>query len=237
MFAARRTDTAILQCASLLLIAGLAAGMVSPPLFWVALCGAGAAGIALLAFRHPTGFCVAWLLVAGMSLEMTLHDLFDDAAYQATIAAVKTTGIALAAACALRFGPRVPLAHPVWAYAAMLCAGFAHGLYPGLTAADSARSMIGSVAPFAFCFCRLPRAWPGAMIRAAKWCPAAAVAACRYGPRASGQCSSTAAGCGWRAWGIPPSWRGCACPPSTPAWSCCTGTVAAATFACWRATS
>ncbi len=60
----------------------------------------------------------------------------------------------------------------------MLCAGFAHGLYPGLTAADSARSMIGSVAPFAFCFCRLPRAWPGAMIRAAKWCPAAAVAAC-----------------------------------------------------------
>jgi O-antigen ligase len=178
MLAERRTDTVILRAASLLLAAGLACGLASPPLFWMALSGAGAAGVAFLAFRHPTAFCIAWLLLTGMSLEMTLHDLAGEAWYQATIAAVKTAGIGLAAVCALRFGPRLPLLNPVWAYAAMLCVGFAHGLYPGLTAADSVRSLIGSVAPFAFCFCRLPRPWPGAVIRAAQWCPAAAVAAC-----------------------------------------------------------
>jgi O-antigen ligase len=60
----------------------------------------------------------------------------------------------------------------------MLVFGMAHGLYPGLTMADSVRSLIGSAAPFAFCFCRPPLGWADAMIRAAKWCPALVVLAC-----------------------------------------------------------
>src|SRR6185437_1806408 len=50
--------------------------------------------------------------------------------------------------------------------------------YPGLTITDSLRSFIGSVAPFAFCFCRLPRAWPPTIILTTKWCPLIAVLAC-----------------------------------------------------------
>jgi O-antigen ligase len=52
----------------------------------------------------------------------------------------------------------------------------AHGLYPGLSTIDSLRSLAGSVAPFAFFFCRLPCAWSRAIIRATAWCPLVAVA-------------------------------------------------------------
>ena len=41
----------------------------------------------------------------------------------------------------------------------MFVAGLAHGLHPDLTAADSLRSLLGSVAPFAFAFSRLPPDW------------------------------------------------------------------------------
>jgi O-antigen ligase len=91
---------------------------------------------------------------------------------------VKGTGLVLACLCALRFGPRQDWLNPVWAYGAMLAAGMAHGLYPGLTMADSVRSAIGSAAPFAFCFCGLPPSWPGAIARATKWCAIVAVAVC-----------------------------------------------------------
>jgi O-antigen ligase len=83
----------------------------------------------------------------------------------------------LAILCALRFGPRLDVFSPAWTYVAMLAIGLIHGLYPGLTAADSVRSCIGSAAPFAFGLCRPPRDWANAIIRATAWCPLAAVAA------------------------------------------------------------
>src|SRR5262249_16985334 len=45
-----------------------------------------------------------------------------------------------------------------------------------LTPSDSLRSLLGSVAPFAFAFCRLPQAWGRAMVRVTAWLPLAAVA-------------------------------------------------------------
>jgi len=173
-----RPDRVILSTAALVLGAAFACGLTAPPLFGLALAASVAAGVVFLAYRHTTGFCVAWLLVTSASLEMTLHDLVSDEMYQTTIAAVKGIEIALAVLCALRFGVRPEVFNPLWAYLVMLGIGMAHGLYPGLTAADSLRSLVGSAAPFAFCFCRLPRAWGEAIIRTTKWCPLLVVLAC-----------------------------------------------------------
>ncbi len=170
-------DTPILGAAGGLMAATLACSLIAPPLFGLLLTVSVGAGIAFLALRFPTRFCVAWLLITGMSLEMTLHDLVGDEAYQPTIALIKGIEIGLGLLCILRFGPKLDLLCPAWAYAAMLLAGLVHGLYPALTAMDSLRSMIGSAAPFVFCFCRLPRSWADAMIRATKWCPIVAVVA------------------------------------------------------------
>ena len=53
-----------------------------------------AAGI--LAFHHVAVVCVAWLLIAGATLEMTLGDLVGPGAFQTTIAAVKGAELVLA---------------------------------------------------------------------------------------------------------------------------------------------
>jgi len=152
--------------AAMLAVAGLAPNALLP------LLGAAAAlGLAFLAWRHLIGFSVAWLLLAGTSLEMTLHDLIDPAAYGATIAAVKAAQLGLAALCAVRYGPRLDAFNPAWAYLAIFAIGLLHGLHPGLSVADSLRSLAGSVAPFAFCLSRPPRDWAGAMVRATRWIP------------------------------------------------------------------
>jgi O-antigen ligase len=136
------------------------------------------AGIAFLAFRFPIPFCVAWLLITAMSLEMAFADIFGEETYRSTIAIIKGIEIGLGCLCVVRFGPKMDPFCPVWAFLAMLAAGFVHGLHPGLSTADSVRSAIGSIAPFAFCFCRAPPSWAEAIIRATKWCPVVAVAAC-----------------------------------------------------------
>jgi O-antigen ligase len=173
-----RSDNALLCAAATLLTAMLVCGLIVPPVFGLLLAATVVSGIAFLALCFPSGFCVAWLLITGMSLEMTAHDLIGDEAYQPVIAIVKGTEIGLGLLCALRFGPRLNPLCPAWAYLAMLIAGLVHGLRPGLTTMDSLRSAIGSVAPFVFCFCRMPRSWAEVMIQATKWCPILAVAAC-----------------------------------------------------------
>ena len=155
---------------------GLLLAWAAPGLFWQALAGLAAVGVLFLAFRHTTLFCLAWLLIAGCSLEMTMTDLVGPEAFQSTIALIKAAEIGLAALCALRWGARVDPWNPAWAFAIMAAAGLSHGLYPGLTPADSLRSLIGSVAPFAFCFARTPRSWADSVVRGVRWCPVAAVA-------------------------------------------------------------
>jgi O-antigen ligase len=173
-----RPDTAILSAAATLLAASLAAGLIAPPVFWLFLMASVAVAILILLFCFPTGFCVAWLLIAGMSLEMAFNDLVGTDAYQPVIAVVKGTEIGLGLICMIRFGPKLDPLCPAWAFLAMTTAGLVHGLYPGMSALDSLRSMIGSVAPFVFCFCRVPPTWADAIVRATKWCPMLAVAAC-----------------------------------------------------------
>ena len=171
-------DGAILGGAVALLAAGLVCGLLAPAVFWLMLAAAVLAGVGFLAFRFPTQFCVAWLLVTGMSLEMAFADWVGTEAYQPVIAVIKAVGIGLGCLCVLRFGPKLDLLCPAWGFLAMLMTGLAHGLYPGLNAADSLRSAVGSIAPFVFCFCRAPRSWAEAIVRATKWCPVVAVAAC-----------------------------------------------------------
>ena len=171
-------DVPILGAAVALLAAALACGLLAPAVFSLLLAALVLAGLGFLAFRFPTQFCVVWLLVTGMSLEMAFADWVGDEAYQPVIAVIEAAGIGLGCLCVLRFGPRVDLLCPAWGFLAMLLTGLAHGLYPGLTAAESLRSAIGSIAPFVFCFARVPRSWAEAVICAVKWCPVVAVAAC-----------------------------------------------------------
>ncbi len=152
--------------------AASAAGTVIAPLwFWLPLAMLAACAIVILAYRHTVVFCVIWLLIAGATLEMTLNDLFGPAAYQSTIAAVKGSGLGLAALCILRYGFYADLFNPGLAFIAMFVVGLAHGLHPGLTPQDSLRSLLGSVAPFAFGFSRLSPNWCQGIIRTTVWIP------------------------------------------------------------------
>ena len=159
-----------------LALVGLLFAWVAPGLFWQALALLVAVGVLFLVFQHTTAFCVAWLLIAGCSLEMTMSDLVGPEAFQPTIALIKATEIGMAIVCALRWGARADFWNPAWAFGIMAVVGISHGLYPGLTVADSLRSLIGSIAPFAFCFVRPPRLWADTMVRMVRWCPIVAVA-------------------------------------------------------------
>ena len=138
-------------------------------LLFLGLTLAGAA--ALLAYRHNTAACAIWLVVTGCTLEMWLGDLLGPEAYQPIVAIVKAVGLLLALLAALRFGPRLDPFNPAYAYAFMFASGLVHGLHPGLTVADSLRSLAGSAAPFAFSFSRLSRRWTNQIIRITAWTP------------------------------------------------------------------
>jgi O-antigen ligase len=152
-------------------VAAATGAALAPFWFWVPLAAAAVICIIILAFRHTTAFCVAWLLIAGATLEMTLSDLVGPAAFEPTIAAVKAAQLGLALLCVIRFGPSLDVFNPALAFLAMFVAGLARGLHPDLTLADSMRSLAGSVAPFAFAFSRLSRGWSTAMIRMTAWIP------------------------------------------------------------------
>ena len=62
-----------------------------------------------MAFRHPTGFCVVWLLVTGMTLEMALDGIGRRAYSSPTIAVVKGAEIGLAVLCGLRSAAAGPV--------------------------------------------------------------------------------------------------------------------------------
>ncbi|HEY4042249.1 MAG TPA: O-antigen ligase family protein [Rhodopila sp.] len=171
-----RPDALIPAAAGGLLAVCLGLGLISPPSFGMALTASVAGAIGFVALCFPTGCCVAWLLVTGMSLEMAFNDIVGTETYQPVIAVVKGVEIGLGLLCLVRFGPKMDPLCPAWAFLAMTVAGLVHGLYPGMTAADSLRSTIGSVAPFVFCFVRVPLSWSEAIIRATKWCPLVAVA-------------------------------------------------------------
>jgi O-antigen ligase len=145
--------------------------LAAPHWFWLPLGALAVAGIGILAYRHPVAFCVAWLLIAGATLEMTLGDLISLDMYQPVIAAVKAAEILLVALCMLRYGVYPDVFNPGLAFVAMFAMGLLHGLHPNLGPTGSLRSLVGSVAPFAFGFCRLSPAWAQAIIRTTVWIP------------------------------------------------------------------
>jgi O-antigen ligase len=173
-----RPDTVILAAAAASLAAAFACGLIAPPLFGLLLVASVVAAVIFLGFCFPTGFCAAWLLVAGMSLEMASSDLIGEDTFQPVIAVVKGIEICLGLLCMVRFGPTADFLCPAWAFLAMTTVGLAHGLYPGMTVADSLRSLVGSAAPFVFCLARVPRSWAETIVRTTKWCPLVAVLAC-----------------------------------------------------------
>ena len=142
-----------------------------PASYWLLLVATAALGVAFLAFRHTVRFCVAWMLVAGSTLEMAIGDWWGGGAFQGIIAMVKAAELGLGLICILRFGPRLDAFNPAFAYLFMFAGGLVHGLYPGMTAGDSLRSLIGSAAPFVFCFSRVPLEWARGMIRMTMWIP------------------------------------------------------------------
>ncbi|MEO8714435.1 MAG: O-antigen ligase family protein [Acetobacteraceae bacterium] len=164
-----------LALAGFLLLGGACAAL-APAMYWILLEAAGGLGAAALIWRHTAAASAVWLIVTACTLEMTLQDLIGPAAFAATIALVKAGGVALAIVCMLRYGPRLDVFNPAWAFVAMFIAGLAHGLHPGLSTSDSLRSLIGSAAPYAFGFSRLSRGWARAVIRAAQWAPMVSVA-------------------------------------------------------------
>jgi O-antigen ligase len=153
-------------------VCGATAAVLTPAWFWLPLGVAAVVALGIAAFRHVTPVCVAWLLIAGATPELTLADLAGPGAYQTTIAAVKTAELGLALLCIVRYGFRADVFNPGLAFVVMFVAGLAHGLHRDLTAADSLRS----VAPFAFAFGRLPPRWGRAIVRAAMWVPLLSVA-------------------------------------------------------------
>ena len=152
-------------------LALVASAVALPGAFWLLLAGLAAIGCALLAWRHLPLACTAWLLMDGLTLEMTLRDLIGPTAFFTTIAAVKAAQIGLGTICALRYGARIDPLNPAWVFGLIFVVGVVHGLHPGLSMADSLRSLAGSVAPFAFCFCRPPAGWCDAILRTARWGP------------------------------------------------------------------
>jgi len=130
-----------------------------------------AAGVLLLAYRHLTGFWVAWLLVTGLSLEMAMADLAGQPSFQPTIAAIKGFEIGLAALTAVRFGVAFDRFNPAWGFAGIVAMGAAAGVHPGLETADLLRSLLGSVTPFLPFFCVRPREWGPAILKAVTWAP------------------------------------------------------------------
>ncbi len=164
-------------CAGLAIAGAAGSAALAPTVFWLLLTGTVTAGVVFLAFRHTTTLCVIWLLITGATIEMALSDLVDPSAFQPTIAALKASQIALAAICAVRWGPRLDPFNPAWGFGFMTISGLVGGLHPGLAPIDSLRSMLGSIAPYAFCFVRPPLAWANAILCAVRWAPIVAVAA------------------------------------------------------------
>jgi hypothetical protein len=136
-------------------------------LFLAGVCGLG------LTCRFPALACAAWVLALETSPENWLAPLTGG--QETIIAALKAFGLLLAAVLALQAGLREDRYNPGFAFFLMFWIGLMHGLYPGLSLQGSVRSLLGSAAPFAFGFLRLPVPVVRAVKHAATWAPAITV--------------------------------------------------------------
>jgi len=140
-----------------MLLASLALAWFAPESFWLSLTLLPAVLVLTLAAAYPAEATAVWLAVLSTCPEMWLGDLIGRS--PEIIGIDKGVGLALLALCLVRYGARFDAFNPGWAFLFMFGAGFMHGVWPGLTAADSVRSVIGSAAPFAFSWSRLSAGW------------------------------------------------------------------------------
>jgi O-antigen ligase len=128
-----------------------------------------------LAARLPAAAAAFWMLVIEATPEFWLSP--DPAIHEDILGLMKAAGLALALILAIRHGAKPDRYNPAAAFVFMFAAGLAHGLYPNLTFTGSFRSLLGSIAPFAFGFVKLPKDFCRAIIRTTILGPLFAVAA------------------------------------------------------------
>lgn len=145
------------------LLAGLCLAWLAPQILPASLIIPPAVMALALAARFPAQATALWLALLATCPEMWLGDLIGQA--PAIIGIDKAAGLLLLVFCVFRYGGRFDACNPGLAFPVMWAAGYAHGVWPGLTLTDSLRSLIGSVAPFAFSFVRLSPLWCRLVIR------------------------------------------------------------------------
>jgi O-antigen ligase len=121
----------------------------------------------------PVAATVLWILLLETSPDLWLFALIGGR--EMIIGVAKAAGLILALILAIRAGGRRDRYNPGFAFAFMFGAGLMHGFYPGLSMLESVRSLIGSAAPFAFGFVKLPPDWRRAVTRAVIYGPVSAV--------------------------------------------------------------
>jgi O-antigen ligase len=126
-----------------------------------------------LTCRSPALAGALWVLVLETSPDSWLGRLIGE--HEAIIAAMKAFGLRLVVVLALRAGLKGDRYNPAFVFALMFCTGLIHGLYPGLSLLGSARSLVGSAAPFLFGFLHLPAPFVRAVKRTAILAPAVTV--------------------------------------------------------------
>jgi O-antigen ligase len=139
------------------LLAGLGLAWFAPGDFWPPLTLLPAALALALAAAFPAEATALWLAALATCPEMWLGDLIGRT--PEIIGIDKAVGLLLLLLCLLRYGARWDAANPGLAFLFMFLAGLMHGFWPGLSMADSLRSLVGSAAPFAFSWSRLSPGW------------------------------------------------------------------------------
>jgi len=129
-----------------------------------------------LTLTFPCAAVALWILALATGPDIWLDALIGG--HEATTGLLKSFGLAVLAAAALRYGLKRDRFNPALAFAAMFLIGLVHGLYPSLSLQDSVRSLIGSAAPFLFAFIRMPPNFIRTIIRAAIWAPLFATCTC-----------------------------------------------------------
>lgn len=149
----------------------LAAAWLAPLSLPLMIGGLLAGGMVVLAFHHLTAAWVAWLMLTGLSLEMTVTDLIGPEAFQAAIALEKGGELVLVVLTVLKHGVTLDRFNPAWGFAAIAGMGAVAGIHPALSSEEMLRSLAGSVTPFLLFFCVMPSGWGQAIRRAICWVP------------------------------------------------------------------
>nr|WP_295738311.1 O-antigen ligase family protein [uncultured Acidocella sp.] len=129
--------------------------------------------LVLLALARPRQAVLLWVLALATAPDGWLSAATGS--LEATAGLLKLYGLLVLAGALWRYGPRRDVGNPSLAFLLMFCVGLIHGLHPGLSLEASARSLIGSAAPFLFGFVRQDGGFSRTACRAVMIAPLCAV--------------------------------------------------------------